>query len=141
MECLTLKGKSDGQAKGVGLVSPLVSVIDSLLDQISGKAPVFSLFISTGFVSLVGMEERVPEQILRGMGTNDSFISEMVGTFSRETDWLQHFGPGYRSSNNECTSPYCDVGVQPGAGRGGAWSASWYASGCRHYFGKQSSWG
>lgn len=84
-ECPVLKRKSGGQEKGVGLVSLVVPVVDSLPGQASSNVYIFSPFITTGFVSLAEKEERVPVRILRDTGAHDTFISETLLPYSKET--------------------------------------------------------
>lgn len=83
-ECLVLKEKLGGQAKGVGLVSPVLPAANSLPNRNSVKTSVFSPFITNGFVSLVGKKsKRVPAWILRDISARFLYFGEKVLPFGR----------------------------------------------------------
>ena len=46
----------------------------------------YTLFVSDGFVSLVGDAHRVPVKILRDTGASESFIRQAVLPFSSDSD-------------------------------------------------------
>lgn len=72
---------SSESATGVSVVEQ--EQTDFLTDDIDSG---YAVFLSDGFVSLVGSETRVPVKILRDSGALDSFILDSVLPFSSETE-------------------------------------------------------
>lgn len=71
----------------VPVESPALSqVMSSETDMSSVIDPGYEPFVSSGFVSLVGSDEKIPVKILRDSGALDSFILSSVLPFSSDTD-------------------------------------------------------
>lgn len=93
-DCPVLKSRlRPGNVKGSALVgqvpapSPMFSPVSQALPECSSSGLVtYSPFITDGYVSLVGRDEKVPIRILRDTGACDSFILASVLPFSSESD-------------------------------------------------------
>ena len=89
-DCPHLKSKHkfpNAQIKPAALVRSLSPVAVEQVEHMQQKSmKEYEPFISDGFVSLLGSDERVPVKILRDTGAVDSFVRKSVLPFSSDTD-------------------------------------------------------
>ncbi|KAK5921567.1 hypothetical protein CgunFtcFv8_018924 [Champsocephalus gunnari] len=91
-------GQFNSAACAVSVVPlPVISPCQQIDEPCGWKDPVFSAFVSTGYVSLVGSDISVPVKILRDTASYDSYILSSVLPFSEESgtgDFVRMRGMG-----------------------------------------------